>query len=134
MAAIAVTSRESRARVVREVFENYTSAALTVGTIKYEWIVPYRCKILDVIVQSATASVGGISSNIIDIMVNGVTIYTTAANRPTLAALDTGMWTEAGEPDGQTTLNPGDILRFDVIQVDTTGPARTEVIVLVGVR
>lgn len=118
------------------VFEHYTSGALTAATVKYEWIVPFFARIVDVIVDSAGAGVGT-QSTIIDVNRNGTTIYTTQNNRPSLRSTDTGFykWTADGLSDRQTPditrLVPGDILSYDVDQIQSTsGVTRTNVAIV----
>ena len=130
MADAPITSRARRAFPVRHIFHHYNAAAITAGTVKCEWIVPFDCRILDVICDSETASVGG-TSDIIDVNVNGTTIYTTQANRPTALSTNTGMFTEAGEPE-VTRLKAGDVLSYDVDQVCATGSARFKIAIVVG--
>ena len=123
-------SRAPRLGVPRHVFHHYIADALTTGTVKWRWVVPFSCKILDVICDSNTAGSGG-TSDIVDVNVNGTTIYTTQANRPTLLSGDTGMFTEAGEPE-LPSLVAGDILTFDVDQVASTGSAVFSIAIIVG--
>ena len=125
------SSRSPRLGVPRHVFSHQIAAALTTGTVKWEWLVPFNCKILDVICDSETAGQTGGTSDIIDVNRNGTTIYTTQANRPTLLLADTGMFTEAGEPE-VLGLVAGDILSFDVDQICTTGSARFKIAIVVG--
>ena len=107
-------------------------AAITSGTNKWRHTVTRYCRITDVVVDSITAGSGG-TSDIIDIHLNGTTIYTTQANRPTLLQADTGMWTEAGEPE-VTILSPGDVLTIDIDQIATTGSALVEVSIITVAR
>lgn len=130
MADTVITSRNRRAFNVRHIFSHYSSAALTATATKWEWVVPFDCHILDVICDSETAGSGG-TSDIIDVNVNGTTIYTTQANRPTLLVGNTGLFTEAGEPSTHQ-LVAGDVLSYDVDQIATTGSARFKIAVLVG--
>jgi hypothetical protein len=122
MTDYAITSNLRRGRGPNlHVFEHYSNAALTTG-VKKEWIAPFDGRIVDVIMDSETAGSGG-TSDIVDIHKNGTTIYTTQANRPTLLVGDTGLFTEASEPE-IVTFNAGDILLLEVDQVCTTGSAR----------
>lgn len=130
MADNAITSRNRRAFNVRHIFEDYSSGAITSGTVKREWVVPFDCHILDVICDSETAGSGG-TSDIIDVNRNGTTIYTTQANRPTLLVTNTGMFAEAGEPEVRQ-LVAGDVLSYDIDQIATTGSARFKIAILVG--
>lgn len=131
MADAPITSRAPRAFPVVSVLTHYIAAALTTGTAKWEWVVPYRCRILDVICDSETAGTTGGTSDIIDVNKNGTTIYTTQARRPTLLLANTGMFSETAEPD-ITTVAPGDIISFDVDQVCTVGSARFKIAILLG--
>lgn len=124
------SSRSPQLGVPRQVFNHYIAAALTAATVKWEWIVPFNCRLRDVICDSETAGSGG-TSDIIDVNRNGTTIYTTQANRPTLLVGDTGMFTEAGEPE-VTGFLAGDILSFDVDQIATTGSARFKIAIVVS--
>lgn len=113
-------------------FEHYSNSALTAAAAKKEWIVPFRGRIIDVIIDSETAN-SGEQADIADVNINGTTIYTTQANRPTLGAANTGMWAEAGEPE-VTTLLAGDILSLDIDQIATTGSARVKALIIVRRR
>jgi hypothetical protein len=130
MAVVPVTTRSRRAFPVRRILEHYTAAALTTaGNPKQEWIVPFDGRISDVIVTSQAAGTGG-TSTIIDVNINGTTIYTTQANRPTLLLADSGMYAEAGEPQ-VTRVKAGDLISYDVDQITTTGPTRTNVTIVI---
>lgn len=133
MTDTSITSRVTKANLIDIILQDYSNGAITTGTSKKEWIVPAYGRILDVIVDSETAGQTGGTSDIIDVNINGTTIYTTQGNRPTLLLNDTGMWTEAAEPE-VTTLSPGDIISYDVDQVCTTGSARVKVTILIGMR
>ena len=125
MTDYAITARVARG-LAQHVFEDYSNGALTAAGQKREWIVTFYGRIVDVICDSETAGSGG-TSDIIDVNKNGTTIYTTQANRPTLSVGNTGMFTEAGEPNGTLTVVPGDILSYDVDQICTTGSARFKI-------
>lgn len=129
MALVPVTTRHNRAFPVRAILETFISAALTTGTNKYVWIVPFTGRIADVIVYSGAAGSGG-TSTIFDVNVNGTTIYTTQANRPTLLVANYGMYAEAGEPQ-VTAVKAGDVVAIDVDQISTTGPTLTTVTIVI---
>jgi hypothetical protein len=130
MADNPASSRAKRAFPVRVVFEDYNAAAITAATLKKEWIAPCDLRILDVIVDSETAGSGG-TSDIVDVNINGTTIYTTQANRPTLLVTNTGMFAEAGEPE-VFEIKAGDIISYDVDQIATTGSARFKIAIVCG--
>ena len=127
MADTAITVRRPFGRGF-QIFQHYSNAALTAATNKWEWIVPVPLRIIDVICDSEAAGSGGVS-DIIDVNKNGTTIYTTQANRPTLLVGNTGLFTEAGEPE-VVTLVPGDILSYDVDQICTTGSTRFKIAII----
>ena len=118
------------------VFEDYVAGALTAAATKKEWVVPFYARIVDVVVDSEGAGVGT-ANTIIDVNRNGTTIYTTQNNRPTLRSNDTGdyKWTADGLSDRLkpdiTRLVPGDILSYDVDQIQaTSGNTRTLVAII----
>lgn len=61
---------------------------------------------------------GSAGSTIVDINKNGTTIFTTQANRPTLAYDDANGWAVSGTPD-VTDFVEGDIITFDIDQIAT---------------
>ena len=128
----AASSRDSRLGSGRVIFSDYSNGAITTGNQKREWVVPFACRIIDVICDSATAGSGG-TSDIIDVDINGTTIYTTQGNRPTLVVGDTGLFPEAGEPEIVVML-AGDILAYNIDQIATTGSARFSINIVVGPR
>lgn len=111
MADTAITVRKEYGPSLIE-FTDYSNAAITAATEKREWIITSAMRIVDVIVDSGGAG-SGAGSDIVDVNRNGTTIYTTQANRPTLATGDTGLFSEAGEPEIDR-LEPGDVLSYDV--------------------
>ncbi|MDL4812825.1 hypothetical protein [Actinomadura opuntiae] len=81
---------------------NDTGRPLTLGTVR---------------ASAAVAPAG--QALIVDVLLNGTSIYTTPANRPTIAA---GAVTGTGGTPGVTTWAPGDYLTVDIVQVGTTTP------------
>lgn len=113
------------------VFEHYSAGALTAATLKYEWIVPFNCSIIDVLADSEGAN-GGTDDDILDVNRNGTTIFGTQANRPTLTADDTGAFTVGKW--SVTELRAGDVLSYDVDAVGATGSTRFKLAVVVAKR
>jgi len=122
MADVAISYRTLPANGRQYVFNHYIVGNETTG-IKAEFPVHFYGGISDVIVDAETAPAG--STSIVDIHLNGTTIYTTQGNRPTLTASDTGLYTEAGEPQ-ITALVPGDILLIEIDQIGS-GTAATRI-------
>jgi hypothetical protein len=117
--------KSSSSNPVRNVVEIYNTAALTVATLN-QFVVPYRCEIGQIVAYAGTAgTVSG--SSVLDILVSHVnlttgvydtptSIWTTAANRPTMLSLNTGLFSLA-RPDKSATsyglaLNVGDLINF----------------------
>ena len=124
----------------QHVFEHFTSGALTAAANKYEWIVPFYCSIVDVMVDSEGAGVGT-NTTIIDVNRNGTTIFTDQTNRPTLRPNDTGFYDrqadgiEPRKAPAIIRLVPGDVLSYDVDQIQSTsGNTRTKVAIVVEDR
>lgn len=130
MAVIPFSVRQRSSFPVRHTFEHYTAAALTTGTTKHRWVAPADMRILDVIVNSGAAGSGG-TSTIIDVNVNGTTIFGTQGNRPTLLTADSGYYTKAGPPS-VVNVKAGDVISYDVDQIATTGPTLTNIAIVCG--
>ena len=88
---------------------------MTVGTNKMIFMVPFDMTIIGVQAKVLTAPTG--ASLIIDINKNGTTLYTTQANRPTIAAGETEV--VAALPD-VVSLSEDDIISIDIDQVGST--------------
>jgi hypothetical protein len=84
-------------------------------TVDGGWIVPTAMTISAVWLHRATP--GTSSSSIVDLNKNGVTMYTTQANRPTIAFNDSDNKVQATLPD-ITAVAAGDILTMDIDQIE----------------
>ena len=127
MTAQTLAPRYSRIGEVCKTFQWESVSALTTGTSKGRYLVPTFCSLREVFVSSGTAGSGG-TSDIIDVNIDGTTIFTTQANRPTLLVGDTGTWSLSGlgaviMPPEVTSCKPGTVITYDVDQVCTTGSA-----------
>src|SRR2546425_11912972 len=98
----------------------YSAAALTAAQTLVEWIAPYPCRIGAVKVNGRTAGTGG-GNTVMELLKNGTTMYTTAANRPTLLATSTGEFANTN-PDVKGVLQ-GDVLLLQCSTISTTGQA-----------
>ena len=88
--------------------------AVTTGTSR--WLLPATATILGVVAAVGTAPTG--ASLICDVNKNGTTIFTTQANRPTIA-ISANATTTMPTPD-VTALASGDYLTVDVDQIGST--------------
>ncbi len=129
MATVAIKSRNDRLGESTHVFHWYQSAALTAVSNWAEFVAPFACRIIDVIVHSNVLGSGG-TSTIFDVNINGTTIYTTQGNRPTLPVADDGQYTEAGLPEIDR-IDANDIVTVDVDQISTTGPTVSSIQIVV---
>ena len=103
-----------------------TEGVLVTGTnISSTFIIPYACAISEIILQMKF--LGSSGTTVIDIDLNGTTIFTTQANRPSLA-WNAGSNFVSAIPD-ITNLAIGDILSFDIDGVAVgAGTATIEVV------
>lgn len=90
--------------------------------------VPFACEIVDVRARASTAPTG--SSLIVDVNKNGTTVFSTQANRPTIAA---GANASSTTPPDVFSLAAGDWISVDVDQVGSTVPG-SDLVVVVTVR
>jgi hypothetical protein len=103
----------------KSTFKFEASGALTTTGVKDRWVAPLAGDILEVVATVGTQPTG--SSLIFDIQKNGATIYTTTANRPTIApSTSTSTWANAsGDPDVRSFAT-GDVLSLTVTQIGST--------------
>jgi hypothetical protein len=111
----------TNAHPVRHVFTMYVLGASTAVTVA-EMIVPFDGQIRAVAAYAETAGVGA-GNTVLDLLKNGTTMYTTAANRPTLLGTATGEFANT-VPDVKS-VQKGDRIRWIVATIPaTTGHAR----------
>ncbi len=112
------------------VFTMMTDETLSAATAKARFIAPCDGKIVGIKACSLTAPAG--SSIILDVNKGGTTIFTTQANRPTVAASATTA-TLAGDPE-VVEFSAGDVFTVDVDQVGsgTAGTGFTVSVAFVG--
>lgn len=105
----------------------YSSAATTAAQFLTEIQLPFACLIKGIQGHGTTAGTGA-GSTVLDILVNGTSIWSTAADRPTLLAVSTGAFAIANRP-GAIALKRGDILSLQVASISSTGHARLKLTV-----
>jgi|SRR3989304_7745139 len=132
MADNVIISRVSGTFGNHVVFSDYSNAAITAATAKQEWIIWDHMTIVDVIADSETAN-SGEANDVLDVNINGTTIYTDQDHRPFLTQSNTGLFAEALEPD-ILDLFPGDVLSYDVDSIATTGSARFKISIICRLR
>ncbi len=98
-------------------YQVYTvNGTLSVGSGAQRFYMPSSATVTRVRASASQAPVG--ASIIVDVNLNGTTIFTTQANRPTIAAGDN---TDTSIPD-VTSVVAGDYLTIDIDQVGSTTP------------
>jgi hypothetical protein len=106
---------------VMAVAAGYSSAATAASQYLLELQMPCAARIGGI--QARAAVVGtGAGSTVLDVLINGTSIWTTAASRPTLLAASTGSFALLAPK--ATTLKRGDVLSLIVASISSTGHAR----------
>ncbi len=98
----------------------YNAAAVTAALPLLAWTAPFQCRIGGIQANGATAGTGG-GSTVLDITINGTSVWVTTANRPTLLAVSTGNFALLA-PDSRT-IKRGDQVVMLVLTISTTGHA-----------
>lgn len=112
----------SNANPVRHVVSGYSNAAVTANQYLTEFVAPFTCRIGAVKVEATTAGTGA-GDTVVDVLINGTTAYTTAANKPTLLGTSTGEFANTA-PDVRG-VQAGDMVAIQVASIPaTTGHAR----------
>jgi len=100
---------------VRSVLKLEAAGTLTTGT-KDRWIAPFACEIVNVTAVVGTAPTG--ATLIFDIDKDGVTIFTTQANRPTIPISGTESPVSV-RPD-VVQVAAGEVLSLGIDQIGST--------------
>lgn len=111
----------AQSKDVIDLVQGYSNAAVTASQILTEYVSVCFARISGVKFFAVTAGTGG-GNTVGDVLLNGTTIWTTAANKPTLAATSTGEFTNA-VPDVRG-VRPGDRITVQIASISTTGQAR----------
>ena len=111
----------SRPFALRHVVTGYWGAAIPAGQILTEAVMLFPGRITGCVVYAATAGTGA-GNTVMDVQINGVSVFSAIANRPTLLATATGEF-DNGKPD-VGTFRKGDVISLKNISISTTGQAR----------
>lgn len=102
----------------------YSNAAVTAGQILNEWVVVAYGRLTGIKMLAVTAG-SGAGSTVGDVLVNGTSVWSAAANRPTLAAASTGEGNNTIPDPGRAAVRPGDRVTLQINTIPaTTGHAR----------
>jgi hypothetical protein len=101
----------------------YSNAAVTASQFLTEFVVVAFGRLTGIKVYAATAGTGG-SNTVVDVLVNGTSIWATAGNKPTLLATSTGEFANAVGDPNKVGVRPGDRVSLQVASISSTGHAR----------
>jgi uncharacterized membrane protein len=106
-----------------EMVSSYSNAAVTANQYLWEFVSVCYGRINGIKVYAATAGTGG-GNTVIDVLRNGVSIWSIAGNKPTLLATSTGEFANSQADAGMRGIRPGDLISIQVASISTTGHAR----------
>lgn len=112
----------AKAHAVRQVLTAYSSAAVTAATLT-EYVMTFKGRIVGVRADAETAG-GGAGDTVLDITVNGTSIWSVAANKPTLAAASTGAFANLIPIATVRNVKAGDLVILKVASISDAGHAR----------
>lgn len=97
------------------IIAHFGAGAQTVGVNRYRWVAPGRGKIVDVKTNLHIAPSG--ASFIVDVNINGTTIYTNQSNRPTIPI---NGFTASGGVQGVRQVAENQTVSVDVDQIGSS--------------
>lgn len=112
---------QNSAFATREIVQGYSAAAVTAAQVLHRFVATCRCRVGAVKVNAGAAGTGA-GNTVMELKKNGTTMYTAAANRPTLAATSTGEFANTN-PDVRE-LAPGDVMTLECASVSDSGHAQ----------
>ena len=112
----------TNAHPIRSELDFNNNAAVTAGLVLARKVMTYNGRIHAVKVNGATAGTGA-GNTVIDLQKNGVSVWSSAANRPTLAATATGEFNNTLPDADRRSFRAGDVLTWVVGGISTTGHA-----------
>ena len=118
---------------VRHVVNAHNVAAVTAGQTLARDVMSIRGRIIGVQVYGAVAGTGT-GNTVLDVQVNGRSIWSHFDNAPYLLATATGVFTCVQPSPGLRDVEPGDIVQIRLVSVSTSGHARLSAAAAVGMR
>lgn len=113
----------AQAKNICDTVVGYSNAAVTAALILNEYVCVNFGRLTGIKFFAVTAGTGG-ASTVGDVLLNGTSVWSNAANRPTLLAASTGEFTNAVPDPGSRAVRPGDRITLQINTVSTTGHAR----------
>lgn len=109
---------------VCDTVQGYSLAAVTLNQILFEYVSVLFGRITGVKFLAVTAGVGA-GNTVGDVLLNGTSIWSNVANKPTLLGTATGEFANAIPDAAFRGVRPGDRLTIQIITIPaTTGHAR----------
>src|SRR5262245_31092474 len=112
----------AQSKNVIDVVNGYSLAAVTAAQILSQYLVTAFGRLTGIKFYAVTAGTGG-GNTVGDVLVNGTSIWATAANRPTLLATSTGEFANTLGDAGKIVVRPGDRITLQINSVSSTGHA-----------
>jgi hypothetical protein len=113
----------AQSKNIIDTIAGYSNAAVVASQFLTEWVVVGFGRITGIKVYGATAGTGG-ATTVVDVLVNGTSIWATAGNKPTLLATSTGEFANTVGDPNKTGVRPGDRISIQVASISSTGHAR----------
>jgi hypothetical protein len=110
----------AQAKNVVDVVTGYSSAAVAAAQVLNEYVAVCFGRISGIKFNAVTAGGGACVG---DVLINGTSVWASAANKPTLAS-GTGEFTNSVPDPGSRGIRPGDRITVQINSITTTGPAR----------
>lgn len=110
-------------RAVIDVVQGYSNAAVTANQILTEYISLCYARITGIKAYAVTAGTGA-ANTVVDVLLNGTSLWANAANKPTLLATSTGEFANTIADAGMRGVRPGDRITIQIAAISTTGQAR----------
>ena len=114
----------AQAKNIIELVSGYSNAAVTANQYLWEFVSVSYGRLTGIKTYATTAG-SGAGNTVVDVFVNGTSIWGNVANKPTLAAASTGEFANTIGDPGKVGIRPGDRIAIQVITIPaTTGHAR----------
>jgi hypothetical protein len=110
----------SQAKNVIDAAQGYSSTAVAAAQVLSEFVSTSFGRISGIKFYAVTAGSGACVG---DVLLNGTSIWSNAASKPTLAA-GTGEFTNSVPDPGSRGVRPGDRITIQINTIGATGPAR----------
>lgn len=102
----------------------YSSAAVTAAQVLQEVVVTTSARLTGIKFLAVTAG-SGAGNTVGDVLINGTSVWASAANKPTLASASTGEFNNAVPDPNTRAVRPGDRITLQINTIPaTTGHAR----------